>query len=175
MKATTTSSTRVTLSYNEDGPNNYSDWLEFLVDDLGPKYGHLARVLKTHTKYIVPNVVEGDYMPEEERDDDGEIIAHGIGAPAKAELKLGAMKERNKTVAALKRDEPRFYADIWATIGDASREKISSHAQYAAAFEACDPHLLLSISRRSHLTEIARGGAPMTVMNNLNAEKIFLR
>ena len=175
MKATSSTRARETLSYNEDGPNNYSDWLAFLIDDLGPKYGHLARVLKTHAKYIVPNVVEADYMPSEELDGDGAVIAHGVAAPAKAELKLGAMKERTKTVLDLKNREPNFYADIWATIGDTSRDKISSHAEYPAGFENCDPHILLSIARRSHLTEIARGGVPMTAWNNLNADKVFLQ
>ena len=77
-------------------------------------------------------------------------------------------------VSDLKREEPKFYDAIWARVGDNSREKISSHADYMAGFVASDPHVLLSICRRTHLTEVANGGASMKVRNNLHADKTFL-
>lgn len=78
MEATSVTSAKVILTFNENASNNFSVWMESLIDNFGPVYGNLAKVLKTHTKYIVPNVKEEDYMPRDELDDEGAVIAHGI-------------------------------------------------------------------------------------------------
>jgi hypothetical protein len=149
-KSATTLS-RVILSFNENAPNNYPAWLDSLIDNFGPVYGNLSKVLKTHAKYIVPNVVDEDFMPPEEVVN-GQLVPHGLTAGQRMELKMSAIKERNKKVSIHKGDEPKFYDDIWSTIGQNSREKISSHADYAEAYANSDPHPLLAIARKTHLT-----------------------
>ena len=167
-------SAKIILNYNANSPNNYTAWMESLVDNLGPVYGNLAKVLKTNTKYIVPNVKDEDFMPPQEMDENGDVIPHGITVAQKADLRIAAIKDRNKKVAILKGDEPKFYDSIWSSIGQNSRQVISGHVDYAQAFADSDPHPLLSIVRKTHLTEVARGGQNATIKNNLQADKDFL-
>ena len=71
-------------------------WIESLIDKFGPMYGNLAKVLKTHTKYNVPNVRDEDFMPPDELNANGEVIPHGITAAQRAELRLSAIKREIK-------------------------------------------------------------------------------
>ncbi len=81
-----TTSSRVVLSFNENAPSNYPAWLDSIIDNLGPVYGNLATVLKTHTKYIVPNVVDEDFMTPEEIVD-GVVVPHGFTNAQKMDLR----------------------------------------------------------------------------------------
>ena len=74
MKAGTQSTTvSVVLSFEKE-TSNYLQWIQYLIDELGPRFGSLARVLKTHQKYIPPPANESDYMPPVEVDENNEVM-----------------------------------------------------------------------------------------------------
>jgi len=174
MKAATQStSVIIVLSFNRES-SNYLQWIQCQIDELGPRFGRLAQVLKTHEKYVPPPIVESDYMPPAQLNEAGDEIDHGLTAAGIKELKMAEILARNKQIRELKALEPSFYNAIWATQGAVSRERIASHTDYKKAYDDEDPNILLAITRKTHHTEIARGGVKLIQRDLLNANKSFM-
>ena len=174
MKAATPStSVSIVLSFDRES-SNYLQWIQCQIDELGPRFGRLAQVLKTHEKYVPPPIVESDFMPPVQLNEAGEVIDHGINAAGIKELKMAEILARNKQIRELKALEPSFYNAIWATQGVVSRERIASHTDYKKAYDDEDPNMLLAITRKTHHTEIARGGVKLIQRDLLNANKSFM-
>ena len=137
-----------------------------MVDELGPIYGRIASVLKTHQAYVIPPVILADYLPEENDPDVSPF------SPAQvAGLRAGALAARAKKVMEQAEANPKFYMDIFARIGADSRLLIRSEADYAAADAENDPNLLLAIVRRTHFTHVGGANDPARALEDL--EEIF--
>ena len=96
MKAATPStSVSIVLSFDRES-SNYLQWIQCQIDELGPRFGRLAQVLKTHEKYVPPPILESDFMPPVQLNEAGEVIDHGINAAGIKELKMAEILARNK-------------------------------------------------------------------------------
>lgn len=137
--------------------NNYLEWILFLIDFLGPIYGDLANVLKTHVAYEVAALVAADYTPED---------ADGFSPANLMTIRIAAIVARNKVIGDLKVEKTKFYMAIFATIGLRSRTLIKADTAFAAASLANDPNALLAIVRRTHFTHVA-GGNPASIIEDL--------
>jgi hypothetical protein len=89
------------------------------------------------------------------------IVRFFTGAAAIAGLRLEAEKQRNKTVAKLKIDVPKFYAPLWETISVESKEEIRQHEDYVGADLTQNPNTLWSIIVETHVTAIHGAGPAM--------------
>jgi hypothetical protein len=49
---------------NAAGRNNFIKWEGFVSDSIGPKYGHLASIIRTNMPNLVGPVEEQDYTPD---------------------------------------------------------------------------------------------------------------
>lgn len=145
--------------------NNYLPWIASLIDELGPNYGRIASVLKTHQAYVIPPVVAADYTPPAEEG------VPELSAAQLAGLRVDALTIRLKAVQSQVETNPKFYNAIYARIGKDSRLLIGGDADYAAADTASDPNLLLALARRTHFTHV--GGAVNPAKAREDLEQIF--
>ena len=77
-----------------------------------------------------------------------------LGAAALTLLRVDVEKERNEEVLRLKQTIPKFFATLWESLSEESREEVSQHAQFLHADFDQDSNVLWIIIRETHLTAI---------------------
>lgn len=157
--------------------NNFQEWRLRQIDICGKEFGFLANVMKTNVAYVVPAVIVSDYMPAvipQVAVAEGEVAQAAqaaLNAASITLLRVDAEKHRNKEVARLKQNFPKFYSYLWESLSVESKEEVTQHADYIAADLANDPNVLWSIIRRTHLTEIH--GAVIGALEVVNLKNKF--
>lgn len=175
--ATTKTEEKGTVILQFGKSNNFQEWRLRQVDLCGKEFGFLANVMKTNVAYVVPAVTVADYMPgvipqvEAAEGEVAQAAQAALNAASIAVLRLDAEKHRNKEVARLKQNFPKFYAHLWESLSVESKEEVTHHADYVAADLASDPNALWSIIRRTHLTEVH--GAVMGPLEIVNLKSKF--
>jgi len=95
---------------DESGENNHSSWREFVINTIGPKYGEVAKVMKTNIPHVVPPIVEADYMPAD--------IPAVVGALTQAQIRDSYMKafgRKQDEIADTRKQSRQLYGKIFAT------------------------------------------------------------
>ena len=147
--------------------NNFMRWKISQTIICTKLFGKQANVMKNNVAYVVPAVVENDYVP---------IIEEGgeqMNEVNIALLRLDAEKNRNKAIARLKEAATIFFVTLWDAASVESQEVIRQHDDYEAADLEQDPNLLWMIIVETHLTNVNGGGDEMRVFDRIQLEREF--
>jgi hypothetical protein len=139
---------------------NFGPWRTRLDVDVKSLHGHIANIITTDVKYVIPPVANEDWAPVEELEDGAE--AAPVTAATSQRLRESAISSRNKEVRNLKDKEAQFYAFIWSRLSVDSAMTIAAHTDYDAAQLANDSTALWNIIVHSHLTHVNGASAELT-------------
>lgn len=95
------------------GSNNFTKWQAFVSDNIGPKYGHVASIIRTNVPYVVGPVEEQDYTPDNLPE---EII---FTEANRRELFMEAFcRNKDEDRETMKKrqiakESPSFFLDLW--------------------------------------------------------------
>jgi hypothetical protein len=156
------------LSLQCGAANNYLQWVESCGDCFGPTYGILATSLfDDNVPYLIPAVVEADYMPP---------VVEGVAPLSNAHLALlrvDAEKSRGRKVRAMADLLSKLFADIWASMSQDSRVIVKAHADWATASTVKNANILYRIIRETHCTHVQGGGPAMRALEKQRKMKAF--
>jgi hypothetical protein len=150
---------------------NFGPWRSQLEVDAKEIYGHIANIITTGVKYVIPPVTNDDWMPVEQQQEGEE--AAPVPAAATARLRESAIASRNKEVRKLKEKEPQFFAFIWSRLSVDSAMTITAHPDYDQALLMNDSTSLWSMIIYTHLTHVNGAGAELIEMMRFDEQKKF--
>jgi hypothetical protein len=163
----------LSLTKGLDGKTNYPEWVEYIRKTLGTRFGNLSRVFTTDVEYVPPPVTAATYVPAAV---EGEAAFTNTQL---AELRLDAVKSRNKELQKLKGEWSNMFNAIMATVDTGSELVAAAHPDFDAHCKVLqNPNVLWRIFKETHFTNVdgAQGNEQlkMQVRNNLRREFALL-
>jgi len=147
--------------------NNFQVWRENAELLCQLDFGKLASVMSTNKAYEVPPVVERDYIQP------GDLAL--LDAKDIKQLRLEAMKVRNKKVSTLMDQYSPFWARLMGLMSIESQEAVKCHKDYVAAKLIEDPNYLWKIIVDTHLTNPIGGIVRSKIKEEMDLKKKYER